>query len=183
MKVFLVFNVFEELEVNSKKDKVSYVFFILDGKIYELEYGVVVIVVIIFCINIFNFSVLMVVGLLVKKVVEKGFKIKFWVKMLLVFGLKVVIEYFKLVGLIVYLDNLGFNLVGYGCIICIGNFGLLLELIEKVIKEGDLIVGVVFFGNCNFEGCIYFLVKINWLVLLLLVVVYVLVGNMNVNLM
>lgn len=102
--------------------------------------------------------------------------------MLLVLGLKVVFDYLVKVKLILYFDELGFNFVGYGCIICIGNFGLLFDFIEMVIKKGDLIVGVVLFGNCNFEGCIYLLVKINWLVLLLLVVVYVLVGNMNINL-
>lgn len=153
----------------------------LNGYYYLLLDGVVVIVVIIFCINIFNFSVLMVVGLLVKKVVECGLQLQLWVKVFLVSGLKVVLDYLVYVGLMFYFDQFGFNLVGYGCIICIGNFGLLFEFIEEVIKKGDLIVGVVFFGNCNFEGCIYLLVKINWLVLLLLVVVYVLVGNMNID--
>lgn len=72
--------------------------------------------------------------------------------------------------------------MGYGCIICIGNFGSLFDFIETVIKKGDLIVGAVLFGNRNFEGRIYSLVKINWLVSSSLVVVYALAGNMNINL-
>lgn len=78
-------------------------------------------------------------------------------------------------------EVLGFNLVGYGCIMCIGNFGLLFDVIIDVIRKVKFMVILVLFGNCNFEGCIYFDVVVNYFVLLLLVVVYVLVGNMNVD--
>nr|CBX73992.1 aconitate hydratase 1 [Yersinia enterocolitica W22703] len=181
-KVPLAFNAFEELEVNSKKDKVSHVSFTLNGKTHELEHGAVVIAAITSCTNTSNPSVLMAAGLLAKKAAEKGLKTKPWVKTSLAPGSKVVTEYLKSAGLTAYLDNLGFNLVGYGCTTCIGNSGPLPEPIEKAIKEGDLTVGAVLSGNRNFEGRIHPLVKTNWLASPPLVVAYALAGNMNVNL-
>ncbi|WP_145509809.1 aconitate hydratase AcnA [Yersinia rochesterensis] len=181
-KVPLAFNAFEELEVNSKKDKVSGVFFTLEGKTHELQQGAVVIAAITSCTNTSNPSVLMAAGLLAKKAAEKGLKTQPWVKTSLAPGSKVVTEYLKAAGLTSYLDHLGFNLVGYGCTTCIGNSGPLPEPIENAIKEGDLTVGAVLSGNRNFEGRIHPLVKTNWLASPPLVVAYALAGNMNVNL-
>ncbi|MFL4555645.1 aconitate hydratase AcnA [Yersinia kristensenii] len=181
-KVPLAFNAFEELEVNSKKDKVSRVSFTLEGKTHELEQGAVVIAAITSCTNTSNPSVLMAAGLLAKKAAEKGLKTQPWVKTSLAPGSKVVTEYLKAAGLTSYLDHLGFNLVGYGCTTCIGNSGPLPQPIENAIKEGDLTVGAVLSGNRNFEGRIHPLVKTNWLASPPLVVAYALAGNMNVNL-
>ncbi|MDA5534281.1 aconitate hydratase AcnA [Yersinia mollaretii] len=181
-KVPLAFKAFEELEFNSQKDKVAQVSFTLGGKTHELAQGAVVIAAITSCTNTSNPSVLMAAGLLAKKAAEKGLKTKPWVKTSLAPGSKVVTEYLNSAGLTPYLDNLGFNLVGYGCTTCIGNSGPLPEPIEKAIKAGDLTVGAVLSGNRNFEGRIHPLVKTNWLASPPLVVAYALAGNMNVNL-
>ena len=105
-----------------------------------------------------------------------------WVKASLAPGSKVVSDYLAHAGLTPYLDQLGFNLVGYGCTTCIGNSGPLPEPIETAIKQGDLTVGAVLSGNRNFEGRIHPLVKTNWLASPPLVVAYALAGNMKVNL-
>lgn len=181
-KVPLAFKAFEELEFNSQKDKVAQVSFTLGGKTHELAQGAVVIAAITSCTNTSNPSVLMAAGLLAKKAAEKGLKTKPWVKTSLAPGSKVVTEYLNSAGLTPYLDNLGFNLVGYGCTTCIGNSGPLPEPIEKAIKAGDLTVSAVLSGNRNFEGRIHPLVKTNWLASPPLVVAYALAGNMNVNL-
>ncbi|EEQ09591.1 Aconitate hydratase 1 [Yersinia mollaretii ATCC 43969] len=181
-KVPLAFKAFEELEFNSQKDKVAQVSFTLGGETHELAQGAVVIAAITSCTNTSNPSVLMAAGLLAKKAAEKGLKTKPWVKTSLAPGSKVVTEYLNSAGLTPYLDNLGFNLVGYGCTTCIGNSGPLPEPIEKAIKAGDLTVGAVLSGNRNFEGRIHPLVKTNWLASPPLVVAYALAGNMNVNL-
>ncbi len=117
-----------------------------------------------------------------KKATEKGLKTKPWVKTSLAPGSKVVTEYLNSAGLTRYLDNLGFNLVGYGCTTCIGNSGPLPEPIENAIKAGDLTVSAVLSGNRNFEGRIHPLVKTNWLASPPLVVAYALAGNMNIDL-
>jgi len=140
---------------------------------------VVVIVLIISCINIFNLLVMVGVGLLVKKVVEVGFVCKLWVKILFVFGSKVVMGYYDKFGFMLYLEKFGFYFVGYGCIICIGNFGLIIDEVLVVVNDYDFVVILVLLGNCNFEGCINLDVKMNYLVLLLLVIVYVFVGIMD----
>ncbi|MFI0488275.1 MAG: aconitate hydratase AcnA [Yersinia sp. (in: enterobacteria)] len=176
------FKAFDELEVNSNKDKVDHITFTLEGKTHELEHGAVVIAAITSCTNTSNPSVLMAAGLLAKKATEKGLKTKPWVKTSLAPGSKVVTEYLNSAGLTPYLDNLGFNLVGYGCTTCIGNSGPLPDSIEKAIKEGDLTVGAVLSGNRNFEGRIHPLVKTNWLASPPLVVAYALTGNINVDL-
>lgn len=98
-----------------------------------MKIGLVVIVVIISCMNIFNLYVMLSVGLVVKKVVEKGLEVLKFVKIFLVLGFKVVIGYLEKVGLFLYLEKFGFDFVGYGCMMCIGNFGLLKEEIEEVI--------------------------------------------------
>ncbi|UZX69994.1 aconitate hydratase AcnA [Yersinia ruckeri] len=178
-KVPQAFNAFGELEIGSKKDKAGQVSFTLNGQSHSLEHGAVVIAAITSCTNTSNPSVLMAAGLLAKHAVEKGLKTQPWVKTSLAPGSKVVTEYLNAAGLSVYLDRLGFNLVGYGCTTCIGNSGPLLDPIEKAIKEGDLTVGAVLSGNRNFEGRIHPLVKTNWLASPPLVVAYALAGNMK----
>ena len=124
----------------------------------------------------------MAAGLLAKKAVERGLKPQPWVKASLAPGSKVVSDYLAHAKLTPYLDELGFNLVGYGCTTCIGNSGPLPDPIERAIKQGDLTVGAVLSGNRNFEGRIHPLVKTNWLASPPLVVAYALAGNMNLDL-
>jgi aconitate hydratase len=171
-----------ELEIGGKKDKQEAKSFTLNGKDHQLNTGAVVIAAITSCTNTSNPSVMMAAGLLAKKAVEKGLKTKPWVKTSLAPGSKVVTEYFDRAKLTPYLEQLGFNLVGYGCTTCIGNSGPLPEPIEQAIKAGDLTVGAVLSGNRNFEGRIHPLVKTNWLASPPLVVAYALAGNMKVDL-
>ena len=171
-----------ELELGGQKDKQDVKSFTLGGKSHELHTGAVVIAAITSCTNTSNPSVMMAAGLLAKKAVEKGLKTKPWVKTSLAPGSKVVTEYFDRAKLTPYLEQLGFNLVGYGCTTCIGNSGPLPEPIEQAIKAGDLTVGAVLSGNRNFEGRIHPLVKTNWLASPPLVVAYALAGNMKVDL-
>lgn len=171
-----------ELEVNaSHKDRhpVSYT---LAGEEHQLPDGAVVIAAITSCTNTSNPSVLMAAGLLAKKAVSLGLKPRPWVKASLAPGSKVVSDYLAKAKLTPYLDELGFNLVGYGCTTCIGNSGPLPDPIEQAIKKGDLTVGAVLSGNRNFEGRIHPLVKTNWLASPPLVVAYALAGNMNIDL-
>lgn len=170
-----------ELELNkSTKEPAPSV--IYDGKNFQLQEGAVVIAAITSCTNTSNPSVLMTAGLLAKKAVEKGLVRKPWVKSSLAPGSKVVTDYLAKAGLTDYLNQLGFNLVGYGCTTCIGNSGPLPAPIEEAIKKHDLTVGAVLSGNRNFEGRIHPLVKTNWLASPPLVVAYALAGNMQVNL-
>ncbi|ELY4542513.1 aconitate hydratase AcnA [Cronobacter sakazakii] len=171
-----------ELEVNSPKRDLHLVEYTLNGHQYELPDGAVVIAAITSCTNTSNPSVLMAAGLLAKKAVKLGLKRQPWVKASLAPGSKVVSDYLAHAKLTPWLDELGFNLVGYGCTTCIGNSGPLPEPIEQAIKKGDLTVGAVLSGNRNFEGRIHPLVKTNWLASPPLVVAYALAGNMNINL-
>ena len=171
-----------ELEVNhAQKDKRP-IDYTLNGQQYSLPDGAVVIAAITSCTNTSNPSVLMAAGLLAKKAVEQGLKPQPWVKASLAPGSKVVSDYLAHAKLTPYLDELGFNLVGYGCTTCIGNSGPLPDPIERAIKQGDLTVGAVLSGNRNFEGRIHPLVKTNWLASPPLVVAYALAGNMNLDL-
>ncbi len=154
----------------------------LDNQTFLLSEGAVVIAAITSCTNTSNPSVLMTVGLLAKKAVEKGLQRQPWVKTSLAPGSKVVTDYLKLAGFMPYLEKLGFNLVGYGCTTCIGNSGPLPEPIEAAIKHSDLTVGAVLSGNRNFEGRIHPLVKTNWLASPPLVVAYALSGSMKKDL-
>ncbi|ALB70474.1 aconitate hydratase AcnA [Cronobacter muytjensii] len=171
-----------ELEVNSPKKDLHLIGYTLNGHQYELPDGAVVIAAITSCTNTSNPSVLMAAGLLAKKAVKLGLKRQPWVKASLAPGSKVVSDYLAHAKLTPWLDELGFNLVGYGCTTCIGNSGPLPEPIEQAIKKGDLTVGAVLSGNRNFEGRIHPLVKTNWLASPPLVVAYALAGNMNINL-
>ncbi|EPG2863740.1 aconitate hydratase AcnA [Pluralibacter gergoviae] len=172
-----------ELELNTAQKDRQAVDYTLNGHQYQLPDGAVVIAAITSCTNTSNPSVLMAAGLLAKKAVEAGLGRQPWVKASLAPGSKVVSDYLAHAKLTPYLDELGFNLVGYGCTTCIGNSGPLPEPIETAIKKGDLTVGAVLSGNRNFEGRIHPLVKTNWLASPPLVVAYALAGNMNVNLM
>lgn len=149
---------------------------------YDLQHGDVVIAAITSCTNTSNPSVLIAAGLLAKKALAKGLQRKPWVKSSLAPGSKVVTSYLEKTGLQSSLDQLGFELVGYGCTTCIGNSGPLPEPTSNAIKEGNLVVSAVLSGNRNFEGRIHPQVKANWLASPPLVVAYALAGNTRVNL-
>ena len=151
------------------------------GEDYDLEEGAVVIAAITSCTNTSNPEVMMAAGLMAKKALEKGLQRKPWVKTSLAPGSKVVSEYLQQAGLQQSLDDLGFNLVGYGCTTCIGNSGPLPEPIDAAIAENDLTVCSVLSGNRNFEGRIHQRVKANWLASPPLVVAYALAGSVNVD--
>ena len=144
--------------------------------------GSVVIAAITSCTNTSNPAVMMTAGLLAKNAVARGLKRQPWVKSSLAPGSKVVTDYLDSAGLTESLNQLGFNLVGYGCTTCIGNSGPLSDEVENAIKTADLTVGAVLSGNRNFEGRIHPLVKTNWLASPPLVVAYALAGNLNINL-
>jgi aconitate hydratase len=153
------------------------------GEDYSLEHGSVVIAAITSCTNTSNPSVMIAAGLLAKKAVEKGLQRKPWVKSSLAPGSKVVTDYYRRAGLEQYLDELGFNLVGYGCTTCIGNSGPLPDAIGEAVTEGDLVVCAVLSGNRNFEARIHSDVKANYLASPPLVVAYALAGRMDVDLL
>ncbi|HET7043166.1 MAG TPA: aconitate hydratase AcnA, partial [Gemmatimonadales bacterium] len=147
-----------------------------------LQDGSVVIAAITSCTNTSNPSVMVAAGLLAKKAVEKGLSSRPWVKTSLAPGSKVVTEYYREAGLTPYLDQLGFNLVGYGCTTCIGNSGPLPPAISKTIEERDLVAVAVLSGNRNFEGRINSDVRANYLASPPLVVAYALAGRIDVDL-
>ncbi|ENW93790.1 aconitate hydratase AcnA [Acinetobacter sp. NIPH 298] len=154
----------------------------LDGQIYPLNHGDVVISAITSCTNTSNPSVMLAAGLLAKKAIEQGLQRKPWVKSSLAPGSKVVTDYLAAAGLTPYLDQLGYNLVGYGCTTCIGNSGPLPDPVEEAIQCHDLNVASVLSGNRNFEGRVHPLVKTNWLASPPLVVAYGLLGNIRTDL-
>jgi len=153
-----------------------------DGTRTQLRHGDVVIAAITSCTNTSNPSVMLGAGLLARNAVQKGLKRKPWVKTSLAPGSKVVTEYYERSGLNEYLDELGFNLVGYGCTTCIGNSGPLPEEISAAVQENDLAVVSVLSGNRNFEGRINPDVKMNYLASPPLVVAYALAGTMDIDL-
>jgi len=148
----------------------------------ELQSGDVVIAAITSCTNTSNPSVMVAAGLVAKKAVELGLKVKPWVKTSLAPGSKVVSDYLDKAELSQFLNKIGFNLVGYGCTTCIGNSGPLDEWVSKEIKEKDLTVCSVLSGNRNFEGRVHQEVKANFLASPPLVVAFAIAGNMNINL-
>ena len=151
----------------------------VNGKPTTVGNGDVVIASITSCTNTSNPSVMIGAALLAKKAVEKGLSSKPWVKTTLAPGSKVVTDYYDRSGLTPYMEKLGFNLVGYGCVTCIGNSGPLPVEISKAINENDLAVSAVLSGNRNFEGRISPDVKMNYLASPPLVVAYALTGSMN----
>ncbi|MEU9131029.1 aconitate hydratase AcnA [Kitasatospora sp. NPDC048540] len=152
-----------------------------DGTSYAIDNGAVVIASITSCTNTSNPSVMLGAALLAKKAVEKGLTVKPWVKTTLAPGSKVVMDYYEKAGLLPYMEKLGFNLVGYGCVTCIGNSGPLPEEVSAAVNESDLAVVSVLSGNRNFEGRINPDVKMNYLASPPLVVAYALAGNMNID--
>jgi len=152
------------------------------GTDYALNQGDVVIAAITSCTNTSNPAVMMGAGLVAKKAVEKGLRQKPWVKTSLAPGSKVVTDYLEKAGLQKYLDQIGFNVVGYGCTTCIGNSGPLTGPIADAITENDMMVCSVLSGNRNFEGRVHSHTKANWLASPPLVVAYALAGNTCVDL-
>ncbi|MCA9724829.1 MAG: aconitate hydratase AcnA [Kurthia sp.] len=148
----------------------------------EIPAGAVGIAAITSCTNTSNPYVLIAAGLVAKKAVEKGLTVPKWVKTSLAPGSKVVTGYLEDSGLQSYLDQIGFNTVGYGCTTCIGNSGPLLPEIEEAIQSNDLFVTSVLSGNRNFEGRVHPLVKANYLASPPLVVAYALAGTVDVDL-
>jgi aconitate hydratase len=153
-----------------------------NGASFDLSSGAVVIAAITSCTNTSNPSLMLGAGLLAKKAVERGLRVKPWVKTSLAPGSKVVTDYLQAAGLTQYLDKLNFHLVGYGCTTCIGNSGPLPENIGAAIKENNLIAVAVLSGNRNFEGRIHPLVRANYLASPPLVVAYALAGRMDLDL-
>ncbi|MFI1580572.1 aconitate hydratase AcnA [Embleya sp. NPDC020630] len=152
-----------------------------DGVEYEIDHGAVVIASITSCTNTSNPSVMLGAALLAKKAVEKGLTRKPWVKTTLAPGSKVVMDYYEKAGLIPYLEKVGFALVGYGCVTCIGNSGPLPEEVSKAVNDADLAVVSVLSGNRNFEGRINPDVKMNYLASPPLVIAYALAGSMDID--
>jgi aconitate hydratase len=148
----------------------------------ELSDGAVVIAAITSCTNTSNPAVLIGAGLVAKNAIERGLTRKPWVKTSLAPGSKVVTDYLEASGLQTYLDQIGFNLVGYGCTTCIGNSGPLSEEVASAVAEHDMIVAAVLSGNRNFEGRIHPQVRANYLASPPLVVAYALVGRMDIDL-
>jgi aconitate hydratase len=147
-----------------------------------LEHGSVVVAAITSCTNTSNPSVMIGAGLLAKKAAAKGLTRKPWVKTSLAPGSKVVTEYLRKSGLQPYLDQLGFNVVGYGCTTCIGNSGPLPDEVSAEIRDRGLVVASVLSGNRNFEGRIQQDVRANYLASPPLVVAYAIAGSLNVDL-
>jgi len=148
----------------------------------DLGNGDVVIAAITSCTNTSNPSVMLGAGLVAKKAVEKGLSVRPTVKTSLAPGSRVVTHYLQKTGLQPYLDQLGFNLVGYGCTTCIGNSGPLDPRIEEVVTKNDLIVASVLSGNRNFEARIHQSVKANFLMSPPLVVAFALAGRVDIDL-
>ncbi|UBH16454.1 aconitate hydratase AcnA [Macrococcus armenti] len=153
-----------------------------DGKTVTMKTGDIAIAAITSCTNTSNPYVMLGAGLVAKKAIEKGLKVPAYVKTSLAPGSKVVTGYLEDSGLQKYLDELGFNTVGYGCTTCIGNSGPLLPEIEETISKEDLLVTSVLSGNRNFEGRIHPLVKANYLASPQLVVAYALAGTVDIDL-
>ncbi len=151
----------------------------LGGSEFLLDHGAVTIASITSCTNTSNPSVMLAAGLLARNASKKGLKAKPWVKTTLAPGSKVVTDYYDKAGLTPYLEDLGFFLVGYGCMTCIGNSGPLPEEISAAVQANDLAVTAVLSGNRNFEGRINPDIKMNYLASPPLVIAYALAGSMN----
>ncbi|EDX89772.1 aconitate hydratase AcnA [Alcanivorax sp. DG881] len=155
---------------------------VIDGKKHHMSHGDVVIAAITSCTNTSNPSVMLAAGLVAKKAAERGMNRKPWVKTSLAPGSKVVTDYLDVTGLQKPLNDIGFDLVGYGCTTCIGNSGPLPPEIDKAISDGDLVVASVLSGNRNFEGRVHQSVRTNWLASPPLVVAYALAGTVKIDL-
>ena len=154
----------------------------LDGERFDLNHGDVVIAAITSCTNTSNPGVMLAAGLLARNARKRGLSVKPWVKTSLAPGSRVVTEYYEATGLQEDLNEMGFNVVGYGCTTCIGNSGPLPEQIDNAIEEAGLIVGSVISGNRNFEGRVHSKVKASYLASPPLVVAYAIAGNLEIDL-
>ncbi len=154
----------------------------ITGSDLQITHGSVVLAAITSCTNTSNPSVLIAAGLVAKKAVELGLNSKPWVKTSLAPGSRVVTEYLEAAGLQTYLDQIGFNTVGYGCTTCIGNSGPLPEPTVDAITQGDLVAASVLSGNRNFEGRINPYIRANYLASPPLVVAYALAGTVDIDL-
>eukprot|EP00027_Filamoeba_sp_ATCC50430_P006183 CAMPEP_0168562022 /NCGR_PEP_ID=MMETSP0413-20121227/11903_1 /TAXON_ID=136452 /ORGANISM="Filamoeba nolandi, Strain NC-AS-23-1" /LENGTH=893 /DNA_ID=CAMNT_0008593425 /DNA_START=62 /DNA_END=2743 /DNA_ORIENTATION=+ len=163
----------------SERSKIAH--FELDGKKYELSHGSVVIAAITSCTNTSNPSVMIAAGLLAKKAVEHGLNITKFVKTSLAPGSGVVTEYLTRSGLLPFLEQLGFHVVGYGCTTCIGNSGPLPDPVAEAIESNNIVAAGVLSGNRNFEGRIHQNVRANYLASPPLVVAYALAGTVNID--
>ena len=149
---------------------------------FSMHHGDIVIAAITSCTNTSNPSVMLAAGLVAQKAIDLGLTVKPWVKTSLAPGSKVVTDYLKTTRLLEPLEQLGFDLVGYGCTTCIGNSGPLPDVVSNTIKENDIVACSVLSGNRNFEGRIHPLVQANWLASPPLVVAFAIAGNINIDL-
>ncbi len=152
------------------------------GETFDMHHGSVVIAAITSCTNTSNPSVMVAAGLVAKKAALAGLSVKPWVKTSLAPGSRVVSDYLDKGGLTPYLDQLGFNVVGFGCTTCIGNSGPLPKEVDAAIDEGRLVVSSVLSGNRNFEGRVHQKVRSNYLASPPLVVAYAIAGDVNMDL-
>src|SRR5258705_12762397 len=153
----------------------------MNGEKFPIRHGSVVIAAIPRCTNTSNPSVMLAAGLLARNAVSKGLSSKPWVKPSLAPGSKVVTDYFRKAGVMESLQQLRFNVVGFGCTTCIGNSGPLPQPIADAIEANKLVVAAVLSGNRNFEGRINPLTRFNYLASTPLVVAYALAGRMDIN--
>ncbi|XP_054162608.1 cytoplasmic aconitate hydratase-like isoform X2 [Oppia nitens] len=171
---------FKGFGISSDKTKAC-IPFIFDGKEYTLSHGSIVISAITSCTNTSNPSVMLGAGLLCKKAVEKGLSVAPYIKTSMSPGSGVVTYYLNESGVTPYLEKLGFDIVGYGCMTCIGNSGPLPEPIVEAIDKGDLVAVSVLSGNRNFEGRVHPNTRANYLASPLLVVAYAIAGTVNID--
>jgi aconitate hydratase len=163
-------------EDSNKKAEITH-----DGQKYTLSHGSVVIASITSCTNTSNPDVMLGAGLVAKKALEKGLTIKPYIKTSLSPGSGVVTQYLQNSGLLPHLQQLGFDIAGYGCMTCIGNSGDLSESVADALTKNDLVGASVLSGNRNFEGRVHNLVRANYLASPPLVVAYALAGNVNID--
>lgn len=175
-------NFADNLETLNSDNNISLDKFQVPNENFKIGQGDVVIAAITSCTNTSNPSVMISAGLVAKKAVERGLSVKPWVKTSLAPGSKVVTEYLDKSGLTEFLDQIGFNLVGYGCTTCIGNSGPLNANIDQTIRDHRLVVASVLSGNRNFEGRVHPHVRANYLASPPLVVAYALAGTVNIDL-
>ena len=168
--------------IGLKEEDLGRTAIVSNGTGTEITHGAVVIAAITSCTNTSNPSVMLGSALLAKKAAEKGLKAPPYVKTSLAPGSRVVEDYLNTAGLMPYLEDLGFHIVGFGCTTCIGNSGPLPEPVAQAIEEGDLAVSAVLSGNRNFEGRVSPLTKTNYLASPPLVVAYALAGTTDIDL-
>ena len=173
---------FEAALAGYTKEPAAVVETTIDGQPVEIGHGAVTIAAITSCTNTSNPYVMIGAGLVAKKAVEHGLTRKPWVKTTLGPGSRVVTDYYEKAGLLPYLEKVGFDVVGYGCTVCIGNSGPLIPEVSAAVNEADLAVVSVLSGNRNFEGRINPDIKMNYLASPPLVVAYALAGTMDIDL-